>query len=72
MDFKVREMSQEFWKIYTQDEPQHSDCHVLPYPIKIDKKGNISALDSPWDCFPDTSAHVLGGKSLKLPGKLTT
>ena len=38
----------------------------------VDEDGKITALDSPWDCFPDTTANVLGQKSGYLPGKLTT
>ena len=63
---KVREMSDGFWEIYTQDEPQHSDCHILPYPINVDGNGKVTALDEPWNCFPDTIAPVLGEKSSKL------
>jgi len=69
---KVRETSQTFWDLYTSDEPEHSDCHVLPYPLDIDQEGNVRALDAPLDCFPDTSASILGCKSLYLPEKLTT
>ena len=69
---KVQEMSKEFWEVYTQEEPQNSDCHALPYPIHVDEDGKITPLDSPWDCFPDTTANVLGQKSGYLPGKLTT
>ena len=68
---KVREMSQGFWEIYTQEDPQHSDCHVLPYPIFVDVDGNVMELDEPWNCFPDTIAPVLGKKS-ELLGKLGT
>ena len=69
---KVREISQGFWDLYTAEEPTHSDVHLLPYPINVDSEGNLTPLESPWDCFPDTSAPVLGAKSGYLPGKLTT
>ena len=69
---KVRETSQEFWDLYTAEEAQHSDCHILPYPIQVDEDGNVTSLESPFDCFPDTSAPVLGQKTGYLPGKLTT
>ena len=69
---KVRETSQTFWDLYTSDEPEHSDCHILPYPLDIDQDGNVKALDAPMDCFPDTSAPILGCKSFYLPEKLTT
>ena len=69
---KVKDTTQEFWNVYTADEPQHSDVHMLPYPINVDEEGNVTALDAPWDCFPDTSASVLGAKSGMLPEKVTT
>ena len=48
---------------------------MLPYPISVDSEtGDVTALESPWDCFPDTCANVLGHKSYmpQLPIKLTT
>ena len=69
---KVKDTTKEFWNVYTADEPQHSDVHMLPYPINVDEEGNVTALDAPWDCFPDTSASVLGAKSGMLPDKITT
>lgn len=69
---KVREVTQGFWEVYTADEPSHSDVHMLPYPISVAEDGRISGLESPFDCFPDTQAKVLGAKSGYLPGKLTT
>ncbi len=69
---KVREVSAANWENYTADEPNHSDVHILPYPIKVDNEGNVSALDEPWNCFPDTTASVIGIKSGYLPAKLTT
>ena len=69
---KVKETTQEFWDLYTADEPQHSDVHMLPYPINVDEEGNVTALDAPWNCFPDTSASVLGEKSKLLGEKITT
>ena len=69
---KVREITNQYWETYTQDEPVHSDVHMLPYPIKVEDDGKVTALEKPWNCFPDTSAKVLGAKSGYLPGKLTT
>ena len=69
---KVREVSNDNWSLYTADEPQHSDVHILPYPVAVDEEGNVTSLESPWDCFPDTNAPVLGAKSCYLPEKLTT
>jgi len=69
---KVKEVSAAYWEAYTADEPEHSDVHLLPYPITVDECGEVSNLEAPWDCFPDTSANVLGVKSGYLPAKLTT
>ena len=69
---KIREKSQAFWELYIADEPEHSDCHILPYPINIDQDGNVTPLEAPYDCFPDSDASVLGSKSSYLPEKLPT
>lgn len=69
---RVREITSEFWEKYTQEEPEHCDVHMLPYPVRIDEEGRVENLEEPWDCFPDTIANVLGCKSGYLPGKLTT
>ena len=69
---KVREKTQDFWSLYTAEDPEHSDVHLLPYPINVDEDGSVTALDSPWDCFPDTTASVLGAKSGVLPARITT
>jgi len=69
---KVKETTEDFWSLYTADEPEHSDAHMLPYPINVDEDGMVTALESPWDCFPDTLAPVLGAKSGVFPKKLTT
>ena len=44
----------------------------LSNPVAVAQDGRVTHLDAPWDCFPDTSAKVLGVKSGYLPGKLTT
>ena len=54
------------------DEPAGTDVHLLPYPYSISETGDVSSLEYPWDCFPDTSASVIGAKSGILPMKLTT
>ena len=68
----VKDLTSKYWMMYTAEHPVHSDIHILPYPIHVDELGNVSSLDKPWNCFPDTSAPVLGHKSGLLPGKLTT
>ena len=72
---KVTQISEQFWQDYISDDPQHCDVHMLPYPIDVDPdSGNVTSLDAPWDCFPDTNAKVLGQKSVfcAYPVKLTT
>ena len=32
---RVREITAANWELYTADEPQHSDVHMLPYPIQV-------------------------------------
>ena len=69
---KVKEISQSFWELYTAEDPEHSDIHMLPYPINVDEEGTVTPLESPFDCFPDTVASVLGNPCSLLPEKLTT
>ena len=66
---KIKEITQDFWNLYTAEESEHSDVHLLPYPINVDEEGNVTALEEPWNCFPDTSAQVLGAKSAFPPNK---
>ena len=71
---RVNEISQSHWELYSADDPEHSDVHMLPYPINVDEEGNVTNLEAPLDCFPDTEANVLGNPSSlpKLPVKITT
>ena len=68
----VRAVTRDFWEVYTADTPTGSEVHLLPYPYNISEMGDVSPLESPWDCFPDTTASVIGAKSGVLPAKLTT
>ena len=68
----VRQVTNEFWDLYTGDSPEHSDTHLLPYPLHVDPTGEVCPKEAPWDCFPDTVAPVQGAKSGLLPAKLTT
>jgi len=69
---RVREVTEQFWEIYTDDEPVFSPIHMMPYPLNVSETGDVTVLDSPWDTFPDTIAPVAGTKSWSLPAKLTT
>ena len=70
---KVKKVSSDFWSLYTAGEPEHSDVHLLPYPIKVRwMDGRVESLPEPFDCFPDTRAKVLGSKSGMIPSKVTT
>jgi len=68
----VRQVTNEFWDLYTADSPQHSDTHLLPYPLYVSASGEVCSKESPWDCFPDTVAPVKGARSGLLPAKLLT
>jgi len=68
---KVQEKADAFWAIY-QDESlvdKTYPMHLLPYPYMVDSQtGQVSALASPFDCFPDTNAPVIGtNRSNLLP-----
>ena len=71
---KVKETTNKFWELYTAEKPEHSDVKMLPYPINVDKKGKVTALEKPWDFFPDTQASVIGVTTgiFDLAPKITT
>ena len=71
---KVTEITQSYWDLYSADEPEHSNIHMLPYPIKVEEDGTVTNLDPPFHCFPDTSANVLGQLSTlhTISTKITT
>jgi len=68
----VRQVTSDFWELYTAESPQHSDTHMLPYPLYVSPSGEVIAKEAPWDKFPDTEAPVVGTKCGLLPAKLTT
>jgi len=68
----IRQVTEDFWALYTADEPESSPVHLLPYPLYIAQTGDLSPKEAPWDCYPDTIAPVVGTKSGMLPAKLTT
>ena len=51
----VRAVTEDFWSIYTADEPEGSDIHLLPYPLHISDTGDVNPLEEPWDKFPGRS-----------------
>lgn len=69
---KVQEISTEYWDRYKEEDPEHEDVKLLRYPVNIDEDGIVSALEEPFNCFPDTAAPILGNKSNYMPPKLTT
>ena len=71
---EVKRLTQENWEMYTAEEPPtiQSNVHLLPYPVQVSAKGDVQALDKPFNNFPDTKASVVGKKSGVLPAKLTT
>ena len=68
----VRTVSEKFAEQYIQEEPVHSDVHLLPYPLQVLKNGTVKVKPEPWNTFPDTSASIIGKKSGYFPDKLTT
>ena len=68
----MRQVTSDFWEVYTAESPQHSDTHMLPYPLYVSPSGEVIAKEAPWDKFPDTEAPVVGTKCGLLPAKLTT
>ena len=71
---EVKRLTQENWEVYSGEEPPtiQSNVHLLPYPVQVSAKGDVQALDKPFNNFPDTKASVVGKKSGVLPAKLTT
>ena len=67
----VRRVTENYNKVYNKDSPEHSDVHLLPYPIKILQNGKVKCRNYKSN-FPDTTAPILGRKSGYLPEKLTT
>ena len=43
----MSEVTDDFWEKYTADEPEHSDVHLLPYPIRVEQDGTVGPLDDP-------------------------
>jgi len=68
---KIREVTTQNWELYTADKPQHSDVHMLPYPLCVSETGDISPYAG-FENFPDTAAPVVGKISKHLPIVLTT
>lgn len=59
----VYEIALFYWEVYTAEDPIDSNVHIMPYPINVSLDGEVTPLETPWDCFPDTSASVLGSLS---------
>ena len=59
----VRSTTKEFWEVYTADQPQGSEVHLLPYPLVISETGDVNPLDHPWDSFP---GRYLKDKAVRL------
>ena len=69
--FKVQENADAFWNIYCNDNltDRTYEQHLLPYPYHIEPStGAVSPLPTPFDCFLDTKASVVGAnRSSMLP-----
>ena len=68
---KVNEIAQTNLELFSTDDPEHMEGYLLRYPIQVEQDGTVAALEG-HECFPDSSASVLGSNSGLLPSKLTT
>ncbi|XP_076884478.1 phospholipase D alpha 1-like isoform X2 [Bidens hawaiensis] len=69
---KVNQMADKYWEMYASEDLERDlPGHLLRYPIAITSDGGVTELPG-IECFPDTSAKILGGKSDYLPPILTT
>lgn len=69
----VNELADENWRLYAAEEFGQDQLpgHLLSYPIRVLPTGKITSLPG-FECFPDTTAKVLGATSEYLPPVLTT
>jgi phospholipase D1/2 len=67
---RINEIAKENWSGFILTHSVKMDSHLIPYPIVIDKDGNITAHAEGF--FPDTKAPILGACSLPLPDLLAT
>ncbi|KAI3786019.1 hypothetical protein L1987_45146 [Smallanthus sonchifolius] len=69
---KVNQMADKYWDLYASEDLERDlPGHLLRYPVGITRDGEITELPG-IECFPDTSAKILGAKSDYLPPILTT
>ncbi|XP_051151968.1 phospholipase D alpha 1-like [Andrographis paniculata] len=69
---KVNELAEKYWEIYASSElRQDLPGHLLRYPIEVSSEGAVMEMPQ-HECFPDTTARVLGAKSDLLPPILTS
>eukprot|EP00116_Pleurobrachia_bachei_P000573 sb/3460835/ len=67
---RVREIAKQNWDSYVKKEIDESAGHLLLYPIRVKKDGEIKP-NTVGGHFPDTTANILGAKSSYLPSRLT-
>jgi len=67
---RVKELALGNWTRYAATECDEATPHLLKYPIKISPAGEVTAYTET-ECFPDTTAKILGTKSTFLPNRLT-
>nr|KAJ0212063.1 hypothetical protein LSAT_V11C400192390 [Lactuca sativa] len=69
---KVNDVADKCWELYASENLERDlPGHLLRYPVGIARDGDITELPGT-ECFPDTSAKILGTKSDFLPPILTT
>jgi phospholipase D1/2 len=62
----MNKKAEEFWKIYTSDNPEDNlHGHLLSYPIDVTSEGTVTERKGV-KFFPDTEALVLGTVPLQV------
>jgi len=72
---KLREIGDEMWKIYSNNDEvvDMEGVHLVTYPLKVTEEGGVEEVDH--DCegyFPDTKCPVKGKRTKVLPPIFTT
>ncbi|KAK9716501.1 hypothetical protein RND81_06G237800 [Saponaria officinalis] len=56
---QVRSMAEQNWKQFAADEVTEMKGHLLKYPLKVDRTGNVTPLPGS-ETFPDLGGKVMG------------
>jgi phospholipase D1/2 len=69
---RMNSIAEQNWQKFIAPNTTEMDSHVIPYPIKIDEEGCVTAKGEVNGMFPDTRATILGSMARTLPEILTT